>query len=229
MRPADSAYGRGAAEQSAAGGPGACGCYSRRRGASRWILQAWARASFTASAHKLHGPKGVGVVVKKGAPFESLLPATQERKRRGGTKRAGHRGFWGCRPPCRDGLRRGFPYCSPARRPRGGSGRHLRRGFACSVPVRRACRIPLAWPSGCWMRGRGAAVLFGAPKIRGRVLGVAWAPSLPRYCWPWARRWRPRARQCASSAGDHTGRDRLRHRNPAGRLTPLRFFEAFTA
>ncbi len=41
----------------------------------------------TASAHKLHGPKGVGVlVVKKGAPFESLLPGYQERKRRGGTE-----------------------------------------------------------------------------------------------------------------------------------------------
>lgn len=41
----------------------------------------------TASAHKLHGPKGAGVlVVKKGAPFESLLPGYQERKRRGGTE-----------------------------------------------------------------------------------------------------------------------------------------------
>jgi len=41
----------------------------------------------TASAHKLHGPKGVGVlVVKKGTPFESLLPGYQERKRRGGTE-----------------------------------------------------------------------------------------------------------------------------------------------
>lgn len=41
----------------------------------------------SASAHKLHGPKGAGVlVVKKGAPFESLLPGYQERKRRGGTE-----------------------------------------------------------------------------------------------------------------------------------------------
>ena len=39
------------------------------------------------SAHKLHGPKGIGaLVVKKGAPFAPLLPGQQERKRRGGTE-----------------------------------------------------------------------------------------------------------------------------------------------
>ena len=39
------------------------------------------------SAHKLHGPKGVGaLLVKKGAPFVSRLPGHQERKRRGGTE-----------------------------------------------------------------------------------------------------------------------------------------------
>lgn len=41
----------------------------------------------SASAHKLHGPKGVGVLlVKKGAPFAPLLPGSQERRRRGGTE-----------------------------------------------------------------------------------------------------------------------------------------------
>jgi cysteine desulfurase len=39
------------------------------------------------SAHKLHGPKGVGaLVVKKGVVVQSLLAGRQERQRRGGTE-----------------------------------------------------------------------------------------------------------------------------------------------
>ena len=49
----------------------------------------------SASAHKLHGPAGVGALyVRKGAPFEALLPGSQERGRRAGTENlAGIVGF----------------------------------------------------------------------------------------------------------------------------------------
>ena len=50
----------------------------------------------SASAHKLHGPAGVGALyVRKGAPFEPLLPGSQERGRRAGTENlAGIVGFY---------------------------------------------------------------------------------------------------------------------------------------
>lgn len=41
----------------------------------------------TLSAHKMHGPKGIGALyIRKGVPFASLIHGHQERRRRGGTE-----------------------------------------------------------------------------------------------------------------------------------------------
>ncbi|GAA5172041.1 cysteine desulfurase family protein [Viridibacterium curvum] len=55
----------------------------------------WGADLMSVSAHKLHGPKGIGaLVVRKGLTWSSLLSGQQERARRGGTENlAGIVGF----------------------------------------------------------------------------------------------------------------------------------------
>ena len=83
------------------------------------------------SAHKLHGPKGVGaLLIRKGLQWPVLLPGTQERGRRGGTENLpGIVGFGVAAQLAAERLLDDLLHCAALRE-------HLETGLRARLPVR---------------------------------------------------------------------------------------------